>query len=79
MTSGLPELSIIPSLQRYEAMGSDEWRYIDLGASKGFTAVLTSDDQGLVHRYEGLFETIGGRGALLLRPASRGPASASMR
>jgi hypothetical protein len=46
MTSGLPKLSIIPSLQRYEAMGSGEWRYIDLGASKGFTAVLTSDDQG---------------------------------
>jgi uncharacterized protein len=54
----LPELSIVPSLQRYEAMGPGQWRYIDLGAAKGFTAVLTFDSQGLVRHYEGLFETI---------------------
>jgi hypothetical protein len=54
----LPELSIVPSLQRYEAMGSNQWRYIDLGAAKGFTAVLTFDEEGLVQHYEGLFETV---------------------
>ncbi len=55
----LPELSIVPSLQRYEAMGPGQWRYIDLGAAKGFTAMLTFDSQGLVQHYEGLFDTIG--------------------
>jgi hypothetical protein len=55
----LPVLSIVPFRQRYEAMGPHQWRYISLGASKGFTAVLTFDDQGLVRHYEGLFETIG--------------------
>lgn len=55
----LPALSLVPSLQRYEALGPRQWRYIDLGAAKGFTAVLTFDAQGLVHDYDGLFETIG--------------------
>jgi uncharacterized protein len=55
----LPALSIVPSRQRYEALGPGQWRYIDLGAAKGFTAVLTFDPQGLVRDYEGLFETIG--------------------
>ena len=55
----LPALTIVPSLQRYEAMGPNQWRYIDLGAAKGFTAVLTFDALGLVQHYEGLFETIG--------------------
>jgi hypothetical protein len=54
----LPELSIVPSLQRYEALGPRRWRYVDLGAAKGFTAVLDLDSEGLVHHYEGLFETI---------------------
>jgi uncharacterized protein len=54
----LPELSIVPSLQRYETMGPGQWRYIDLGVAKGFTAVLTLDSEGLVQHYEGLFEEI---------------------
>ncbi|MDQ8727321.1 putative glycolipid-binding domain-containing protein [Bradyrhizobium sp. LHD-71] len=54
----LPGLSITPSLQRYEAMGPNQWRFVDLGASKGFTAILTLDSENLVQRYEGLFEEI---------------------
>jgi hypothetical protein len=54
----LPELSIVPSLQRYEAVAPGQWRYVDLGAANGFTAFLTLDSENLVQRYEGLFEEI---------------------
>lgn len=54
----LPELSIAPSLQHYEAMGPRQWRYVDLGVAKGFTAVLNFDQEGLIQHYEGLFDAI---------------------
>jgi len=54
----LPELAIQPSRQRYERRGERVWRYIDLGAAKGFEADLELDDDGLVRRYEGLFEAL---------------------
>jgi uncharacterized protein len=51
----LPELKLQPSRQRYERVG-DNWRYVDLGAAKGFTAILEFDADLIVRRYEGLFE-----------------------
>lgn len=54
----VPDLSIEPSRQRYERRGDRTWRYIDLGAVKGFEADLELDDTGLVRRYEGLFEAL---------------------
>lgn len=52
------DLSVTPSRQRYEKLGPDQWRYTDLGVADGFTAILDLDDDGLVARYEGLFEAI---------------------
>jgi uncharacterized protein len=52
-----PELSVEPSRQRYERAG-DNWRYVDLGAAKGFEAVLQFDSEGIVRHYEGLFEPL---------------------
>lgn len=54
-----PGLSVEPSRQRYERLGERRWRYVDLGAAKGFTAVLDFDSDGLVSHYEGLFEAVG--------------------
>jgi uncharacterized protein len=53
-----PALSVEPSRQRYERLGDRVWRYVDLGAARGFTAVLEFDSDGLVRRYEGLFEAL---------------------
>ncbi len=50
-------LSVEPSRQRYERAG-ENWRYVDLGAAKGFTAVLEFDERGIVRNYEGLFEAL---------------------
>jgi uncharacterized protein len=52
-----PDLTVQPSRQRYERL-ENGWRYVDLGAAKGFTAVLTFDDHLIVRDYEGLFETL---------------------
>jgi hypothetical protein len=54
----LPDLSLTPSRQRYEHLESDRWRYVDLGVAKGFSADLDFDLDGLIIRYEGLFETV---------------------
>jgi uncharacterized protein len=54
-----PALSAEPSRQRYEPLGAGRWRYADLGAAKGFTAILELDSDGLVRTYEHLFEAIG--------------------
>jgi hypothetical protein len=54
----VPELSVQPSRQRYESRGERQWRYIDLGAVRGFEADLELDEDGVVRRYEGLFEAI---------------------
>jgi hypothetical protein len=51
------ELSVEPSRQRYERAG-DNWRYVDLGAAKGFEAVLQFDSEGIVRHYGGLFEPL---------------------
>jgi len=52
------DLSITPSRQRYEKLGERSWRYVDLGVADGFTARLDLDADGLVERYEGLFEAL---------------------
>ena len=54
----LPELTVVPSRQRYEAVSPRRWRYVDLGVARGFTAMLDLNDDDLVVRYEGLFEAI---------------------
>jgi uncharacterized protein len=52
----VPELSIESSCQRYERRDDRHWRYIDLGAVKGFEADLELDEDRFVRRYQGLFE-----------------------
>lgn len=54
----LPSLQLLPSRQRYTALGKNRWRYTDLGIAKGFEADLEVDDAQVVVSYEGLFETI---------------------
>lgn len=51
-------LTVARSRQRYDRQGPGQVRYIDLGLSNGFEADLTVDDEGLVLRYEHLFERI---------------------
>jgi hypothetical protein len=57
-----PAMEPQPSLQRYEALGDRRWRYVDLGAAKGFVAELLLDGDGFVAHYEGLFEAIPAEG-----------------
>jgi uncharacterized protein len=54
----VPAFSVVPSRQRYEQLGSRQWRYVDLSVAAGFQAVLDLDEDGLVSRYEGLFEAL---------------------
>lgn len=51
-------LAVSRSRQRYDWLGPDRLRYVDLGLSTGFTADLQVDDRGLVLRYEHLFERV---------------------
>ncbi len=51
-----PVLTCQPSRQRYEHLGPRLWRYVDKGVSDGFTARLDLDEEGLVAKYEHLFE-----------------------
>ncbi len=53
----VPDLTVQPSRQRYEKL-ENGWRYVDLGAAAGFTAILTFDEHLIVRDYEGLFETL---------------------
>jgi uncharacterized protein len=53
------DMSVTPSRQRYEKINDHAWRYTDLGIAHGFTAALQLDKDGLVERYEGLFEALG--------------------
>jgi uncharacterized protein len=46
------------SRQRYDRIGPNRVRYVDLGVSAGFEADLEVDDEGLVLRYEHLFERV---------------------
>jgi uncharacterized protein len=52
------DLTVTRSRQRYDRVGPQRVRFIDLGVSKGFEADLDLDDQGLVARYEHLFERV---------------------
>jgi hypothetical protein len=54
----VPDLIMTPSRQRYEKRAERTWRYIDLGVVKGFEADLELDEDGLVRRYSGLFESL---------------------
>jgi hypothetical protein len=53
-------LTVARSRQRYDRQGPDRLRYVDLGLSAGFEADLVVDQQGLVLRYEHLFERVNG-------------------
>ena len=51
-------MTVARSRQRYERLGPDRLRYLDLGLSSGFEADLRVDDRGLVLRYQHLFERV---------------------
>jgi hypothetical protein len=53
-----PALTVTRSSQRYERQGPGRLRYVDLGIARGFAADLVVDEDGLVLRYEHLFERI---------------------
>ena len=52
------EMTVARSRQRYERLGPNRVRYVDLGLSAGFEADLDVDYDGLVLRYEHLFERV---------------------
>jgi uncharacterized protein len=49
-----PELEVIPSLQRYERLAPDRWRF----TAGDFEAELRVDPDGLVLDYSGLFRSL---------------------
>jgi hypothetical protein len=49
-----PELSVIPSAQRYERLAADRWRF----STGDFSAELVVDPEGLVLEYSGLFRSL---------------------
>lgn len=51
-------MTIQRSRQRYDRLGPDRVRYVDLGVSAGFEAELELDRRDLVLRYQHLFERI---------------------
>lgn len=53
-----PELTTVPSRQRYERLDATTVRYVDLGAFQGFEATLTLDEDGFVRTYEGLYDRV---------------------
>jgi len=53
-----PELTLQASRQRYDRLTTRSFRYTDLGAVEGFEAKLEVDANGIVTRYEGLFEQL---------------------
>ena len=52
------EMTVARSSQRYDRQGPGRVRYVDLGLSLGFEADLAVDAQGLVLKYEHLFERV---------------------
>jgi hypothetical protein len=50
----VPELTVVPSAQRYEPLGDRVVRY----SSGSFTADITFDADGIVTLYEGFLERI---------------------
>ncbi|WP_247887172.1 putative glycolipid-binding domain-containing protein [Azospirillum sp. SYSU D00513] len=53
-------MTVARSRQRYDRLGPDRLRYVDLGLSAGFEADLEVDGRGLILRYQHLFERIAG-------------------
>lgn len=53
-----PAMTVERSSQRYVRLGPNRVRYVDLGVASGFEADLELDDEGLVVRYERLFERV---------------------
>ena len=53
-----PALTVARSRQRYDRQGPGKLRYVDLGLSSGFEADLVVDEEGLILRYEHLFERV---------------------
>ncbi|KRE30568.1 putative glycolipid-binding domain-containing protein [Agromyces sp. Soil535] len=51
-------MTVERSRQRYDRVGPNRVRYVDLGVAAGFEADLEVDDDGLVLRYEHLFERV---------------------
>jgi uncharacterized protein len=51
-------MTVERSRQRYDRLGPNRLRYVDLGVAAGFEADLEVDDEGLVLRYEHLFEGV---------------------
>ena len=51
-------LTVVRSRQRYERLAADRFRYVDLGVAEGFVADLAVDGEGLVLRYQHLFERV---------------------
>lgn len=51
-------MTVQRSRQRYIRLGTNRVRYVDLGVASGFEAELNVDDDGLVERYEHLFERV---------------------
>ena len=51
-------MTVERSRQRYERLGPNRLRYVDLGVAAGFEAELEVDEEGLVLRYEHLFERV---------------------
>lgn len=51
-------MTVTRSRQRYDRHGPGRVRYVDLGLSRGFEAELVVDADGLVLRYEHLFERV---------------------
>jgi uncharacterized protein len=49
-------MTVARSRQRYDRLGPNRFRYVDLGLSAGFEADIDVDDHGLVLRYQDLFE-----------------------
>jgi hypothetical protein len=53
-----PALTVARSRQRHDRQGPGRVRYVDLGLSAGFEADMVVDEEGLVLRYEHLFERL---------------------
>jgi hypothetical protein len=53
------DLTVARSRQRYDRLGPDRVRFVDLGLSAGFEAELVLDERMLVVSYEHLFERVG--------------------
>ena len=51
-------MTVQRSRQRYDRIGPNRVRYVDLGVSAGFEADLEVDNLGLVLRYQHLFERV---------------------